>query len=176
MTDIIPYVSNTEQLYERAASVYLELWDDRGRPPKHRDVAEAMQEKWDEYDSDYVLGCLACKEFESTLTERRRVHLLYTMVPRLLAAEMGTKLGRAGYEELMRRLEEAPEDLSERVLLDMYKTGFEFAGKLDTQIEEATGQSNIQVNVEFKDMLLALPPDEASILVGELARRVQTGK
>lgn len=174
MTDIIP--CNDDLLYERAGTAYCDLWDETGLPPKLVQVAERLAERHpDEYaDVAWSLEKLKTSTFDMILAERRKAHLMYTLAPKLLAAEMGARLGSKAFGILQERLDNDPDSVSPTVLNQIMKTGFELAGKVDRDVAEVTGTGNPTINVNFKELLISLG-DEAPQVMAEIARRQQIG-
>lgn len=186
MTDLVLYDNGSsltqqeeELLFERTASHYLRLQDERnGKKVKVSEAVDAvLAAHVGEYSEVAAHAAVKCAEFDDYLATRRKDHLLTRLVPSLYAAEMGMRIGTKAADELMKRLnnENAVTLMSDKDLLSLVKTGFEFAQKIDKSIEEVSDTTNIKVNVDLKGLLLGLPPEMAADYMAEIGRRMIAG-
>ncbi len=159
-------------LYERVASFYLEMQRERGA--KRVRVSEAVVacvEAHPEYDQEEVGRLVRSREFDTYLAQRRKRFLVEQLVPQLIAAEQGARIGELAAAQLLARLEEG-ERIPIPELVKAMKAGYELAEKIDKKVEEATGTQNVKVNVDLKGLLLGLPVEMAQQYMAEVGRRL----
>ena len=182
MSDLVLYEggqvltgADKELLFERVATHYLALQDERGgRRVRIDEALGACLKLHPEYDPTLTRVSVRSKEFDTYLTARRKEHLLTTLVPMLYAAEMGSKMTELAGRLLIERLESGA-NLDTKDLLAVIRTGAELAAKVDKQVEQVTETQKIQVNLDLKGLLLGLPADMAQDYMAEVGRRMITG-
>lgn len=161
---VIPPVP-TEDFFERAADIYLELWDELGVAPS----LPALEARLHGYP-DTMLDQLKGKLFNNYLAGRRKEHLMSTMASRLMAAQLGANMGRLAGEEIMDRLKHGRiSSMTDKDLLAIMKQGYEFAHKIDKDMEEIKGDKP-QVYIDMRS-IVAAGDDRAFDVMQELARR-----
>jgi hypothetical protein len=156
-----------EDMFERAATAYLDAWDELGVPPQLEDIEAVLVEKG--YSREHATK-LRGAQFEEYLTGRRKEHLIRTMAPRLMAAQMGANLGRMAGEEIAHRLKQNPQAITEKDLVAIMKQGYEFAAKIDKDMDEIKGDKP-QVYIDMRSISTGLPDDRAFDVLQEVARR-----
>lgn len=156
-------------LWERVATAYLRLQEERnGKRVKVAEAVDAVLAKHPgEYSSAVARAEVRDKGFEEYLASRRKDHLIRQVVPSLMAAEMGSRVGEKALAMLLDRLENG-EDIATRDLLAIAKAGYEMVGKADKTVEEVTGVQKVQVNLDVKGLLLGMSPE----LAQEAVRRM----
>jgi hypothetical protein len=177
MTSVLT-TTRDEALYERAATAYLDLMDEGKTRPRIADIADVLAGRHpDEYGASYreaILERLKNTEFDRYLADRRKRHLIERLAPRMLAAEMGSRVGAKALELLDRQLNEGY-DIRPKDLVEIAKLGFALSEKVDKDLEEVTGSNNLTINMEFKQLLLGLPPERRMAVAQEFTRRMVTG-
>lgn len=162
---VIPPV-DTEDFFERIADRYLELWDENGVAPTLFEVSACVPGY-----PDTMYEQLKGKKFNEYLTARRKEHLISTMASRLMAAQLGANMGRLAGEEIMDRLQrQRISTISEKDLLAIMKQGYEFAHKIDKDMDEIKGDKP-QVYIDMRSVVTALPGDRQMDVLQEIARR-----
>lgn len=157
-----------EELFERAASHYLEMLDSEGKAPKLNRVVEAVCAAHPCYDSEQVALYLRSSDFNDYLLGRRRRHLIERTAARLVAAEMGSRLGVDALEALRQRLVFDPDSIKTSELIAIAKLGMDLNAGVDKDLTEATG--DVKIAVHLKDVLIGLPPERAAALMAEYGR------
>jgi hypothetical protein len=160
---VIPPVEN-DDLFERAATIYLDLWDENGKAPLVSEVVEHLPA----YPPESI-ATLRTKEWDDYLGSRRKEHLMRTLAPRLMAAQLGANMGKMAGEELVRRLKETPDQLSTSALVGVMKQGYDFASNIDRDISELTGDKP-QVYIDMRS-IVAAGDERAFDVLQEIARR-----
>lgn len=161
-------------LFEQAASCYLDLYEEVGKPPKMLAVLERLCDKHSEYDRRQVAEILATKEFSDYLMERRRRHLLEGVAARMVAAEMGAIIGTEALDVLKKRLREDPDSITTRDLIALARLGMEMNAGVDKDLAQATG--DVKIAIQLKDVLVGLPPERAAVLMAEYGRMMAAPK
>lgn len=169
-----PVPFDTDLLYEQAASRYLDMLDAEGRPPKLGRVVESLCEAHPNYDRIQVDTWLKQGDFTTYLRGRRQRHLIERTAAKLLAAELGSRLGVDALVALQDRLVENPDSLKPRDLIDMAKLGMDLNASIDKDLTEATG--DVKITMHLKDVLVGLPPERAAILMAEYGRAMASPK
>ena len=165
---IIPPVPE-EDLFEKAATVYLDLWDQQGKPPSIRGDVEPLL---GEYPSDWLCK-LHGRAFEEYLAKRRKEHILYTMAPRLVGAHMGAEVGQLALTELVRRLRdpEGVKRVSTKDLTSLVKRAFELAGLVDKDLGDLGGDKKPQVYIDMRTLIATGDEARAADILMQVARR-----
>lgn len=167
-------VFDRDLLFERAASRWLDLLDAEGKAPKLYRVIEAVCEAHPSYDQEQVTLCLQSGDFEDHLRSRRQRHLIERTAAKLVAAEMGSRLGVDALAALQERLATEPDSLKTGDLIAIAKLGMELNAGIDKDLTEATG--DVKIAVHLKDVLIGLPPERAAILMAEYGRKMASPK
>jgi hypothetical protein len=163
-----------KELHERACTHFLELLDEKGKAPRLHVLVRSLQEA---HPGDYpekaaVRRQLQLPEFEQMLRERRREHLLMSLAPQMLMAEMGAALGRQASEELLDRLND-PErraEMDTRDLVAVTKMAAELTDKVKGKLDEAAAESQVNRGT-IVNLFTQLPPERAAAVVQEMVRR-----
>lgn len=161
---IIPPVE-TEDLFERAATIYLDLWDDGGKAPLIAEVVDRLPEGY----PPEALAKLRSREWDDYLSARRKEHLIRTLAPRLMAAQLGASMSKLAAEELVNRLKTNPSQLNAQALVSIMKQGYEFAANIDRDMKEVGGDKP-QVYIDMRS-IVAAGDDRAFDIMQEIARR-----
>jgi hypothetical protein len=171
--DTIPF--DVDRLYEQSASAYLELLDESGKPPKITQVVELINSRHPNYDSIQVATWLKDVEFDSYLQTRRTEHQKKRAAIKLLAAEMGGKVGKMALEQLSDQLENGKKvlvkykdgtseiervDLETKDLIAAAKLGIDLNSALTEESQDVQGDMKITVNL--KDVFFNLSPERAA--------------
>jgi hypothetical protein len=161
-------------LFERVASVYAELLDDRqGKPVRVEEALDATLRTHAEYASEFrndYLERLRTPEFKEYLHSRRAEYIVHTITPRLVAAELGSSMGKLALEQLLTRLTTNAEKMSDKSLLEIAKLGMDMANKIDIgEVKQTEGGQQSA----FNQLIVALPDDLAQGMVQDLLRRAR---
>jgi hypothetical protein len=184
MSDLVLYENGgtltqqeEELLWERVATHYLRLQDERrGRKVKVDDALRACLEAHpNEYVEVVAKAAIKTKDFDEYLAQRRKDHLIRSLVPELVAAEWGTRAGEMAWERIVSKMEDG-EDVPMKDLIAVAKLGYELAAKADKRVEEVTETPNVKVNIDLKGLLLGLPSDMAADYMAEIGRRMISGE
>lgn len=172
-TDIALNELATDELYERASSVYVQLLDAQSSPPKITQVmAKLCAECPDIYPKEHeqrFLAKLHNPEFNAYLEKYRGEYIQRQLAPKLLAAHMGHKIGAKALERLIDRLDSG-EDIKTKDLVALVQLGFGLAEKVGQEVKAVAGDTP-QVNAAFQQVLVTLPPEMAEAMAVELIRR-----
>jgi hypothetical protein len=162
------------QLLERACTHYLELYQEKGAPPKLSEVAHRLSETHpDEYpNAKAVEMALVGDDFHRMLMERRREYMVTSLAPRMFMAELGASVGREAAEEILSRLanKETRAKISNRDLIAMSKMAVELTEKVQENIKEVAEQAQVNKGT-IVNLFTQLPPERATAIIQELIRR-----
>jgi len=165
---------DTDLLYERACSLYLDYLDEHGKAPRLPQVADRLVEAHpDEYPSSSgVLRALTEDSFHKELRLRRKEHLLTNLGPRLFMAEMATSIGREALEETIDRLKdpETRREISVRDLNSIIKTASELALAADKDVEEVAQSTAVNKGTVYNFINQFASPERAAVVLQEMAR------
>jgi hypothetical protein len=158
--------ADEELLWEAVASHYLRLQEERqGKKVRITEALEAaLAAHPGEYDDTAAKVSVLSPGFDDYLAGRRKEYMLRSLVPSLYAAETGLRLGSMAAEELARRAGDpcAVAEMSDKDLLAIMKAGFDYAKQVDQKVEDLTGNKDVKVQLDIKNLLLGLSPDEMS--------------
>lgn len=169
MTDLIPRSIYLQNLFDRAASVYVEMLDGGNPQPRLPDIARRMKDDYPEEAE--TLDALRTDEFSDVLKERRKTHLVNTLAPRYLMAEMGAGLGAKAAEELQRRLENEASMIDTKNLVAIVKIAGELVAKVDKEVGDAVPQSVVVNNAFFELVNKYQDPEQKQAFIAEMVRR-----
>lgn len=169
MTDLIPRSIFLQNLYDQAASVYVEMLDAGNSQPRLSDIARRMKDDYPEEQE--TLTALRTDEFSNVLKERRKSHIVNTLAPRYLMAEMGAGLGAKAGEELQRRLENEPSMMATKDLVAVMKVAGDLVAKVDKEVGDATPQSVVVNNAFFELVNKYQDPEQKQAFIAEMVRR-----
>ena len=161
-------------LFEQAATHYLDILDETGRPPRNGALVRSICEQHPNYDAVLIETNLKDPEFDTYLRSRRQRHLIERTAAKLVAAEMGSRLGVDALATLQERLAVNPDSISNKDLLAMAKVGMDLNAGIDKDLTEATG--DVKITMHLKDVLVGLPPERAAILMAEYGRAMASPK
>lgn len=165
-----------ETLFERAATHYIDLYNETGKPPRMQEVASRVDESHPrEYPStDFILKRLEAKEFRQELDIRRRENLILTLGPKLHMAEMAVTIAREGLAERLARLKDPSRrsEISDRDLDATIKLASELLSKVDRDVEEVAQSAPVNKGT-IVNMLMQVSPERGVIMLQELARQAQ---
>jgi hypothetical protein len=157
-----------DRIFQQASTHYLEMLDSTGKPPKREELIASLCESHPNYDAVQLRTLLNESEFDSALKTRRQRHLVERTAAKLLAAEMGSRLGVDAIEALQKRLKDKPDSIAAKDLVEMAKLGMNLNASIDKDLTEATG--DVKITMHLKDVLIGLPPERAAILMAEYGR------
>lgn len=169
VTDLIPRSIYLQNLYDRAASIYVEMLDGGNSQPRLPDIARRMKDDYPEEQE--TLSALRTDEFSDVLKERRKTHIVNTLAPRYLMAEMGAGLGAKAAEEIQRRLEYEPESVSMKDLVAVAKLSTELTAKVDKEVGDAVQPSLVVNNAFFELANKYDDPEQKQAFIAEITRR-----
>ncbi|MDD4986907.1 MAG: hypothetical protein PHQ43_14260 [Dehalococcoidales bacterium] len=161
-----------DRLFEQAASRWLEMLDNEARPPKISRVIDAVCEAHPAYDLETVSYNLQSQDFDTYLQGRRKQHLIGRTAAKLVAAEMGARVGVRALDEIQVKLENG--ELTAKELIEVAKLGMNLNADIDKDLTEVTGDA--KVTIEMKNVLIGLPPERAAAIMGEYGRMVASPK
>ena len=191
--EIVPFNRDDEaDLFDLAAAVYNDMFDSGTRAPTLDEVVKELGERYPErYPASarqQFLHHLRKDEFSDMLRGARQTHIMNTLAPRLMAAQMGSKLSAKALETLAARLEggggtytdESGQEVvvpavSDKNLIEIAKLGMALAEKVDKDLDHATG-GNQEAAGGLMQIFFGLPPEQAQAAFGELMRRAQAKK
>lgn len=159
---------DTTMLFEQAASTYLDILDETSKPPKLNELVSTICENHPNYDAVQLETWLKDPEFDTYLKGRRQRHLIERTAAKLLAAEMGSRLGVKALERLMERLENSAEDVKDKDLIAIAQLGMSLNAGIDKDLTEATG--DVKITMNLKNVLMNLPAERAAALGAAYAR------
>lgn len=162
------------RIHEQIASYYLKVLDETGKPLKHKQLARAFCENHPNYDEVQIETYIEEPEFDAYLKTRRQRHLVERTAAKLLAAEMGSRLGVSALETLQRRLDTRPDDIAAKDLVEMAKLGMNLNSSIDKDLTKVTGDAKI--TIQIKDVLIGLPPERAAAVMAEYGRSMASPK
>lgn len=161
-----------DQLFERAASHWLEMLDSDSRPPRMSRVIEAVCEAHPSYAPEIVARNLQSQDFDTYLQSRRKQHLIGRTAAKLVAAEIGARVGVRALDEIQAKLESG--ELTTKELIEVAKLGMTLNAGIDKDLTEVTGDA--KVTIEMKNVLIGLPPERAAAVMAEYGRMVASPK
>jgi hypothetical protein len=165
---------SVDAMYESAASHYLDVLDETGRPLKTRDLVVSLCENHPNYDAVQIETLLKEPEWDAYLKTRRQRHLVERTAGKLLAAEMGSRLGVKALEVMQGRLDDSPGTINNKDLVEMAKLGMNLNASIDKDLSEITGDPKITMHLQ--NVLIGLPPERAAILMSEFGRAMASPK
>jgi hypothetical protein len=173
-TDVTLNKIVTDELYERASVCYCEMIDASNTAPKITAVMDKLiREHPDDYKREYrqdYLRQLQNPQFNSYLESFREEYIKRTLASRLLAAQLGHRMGTKATERIMEALEGETE-LKTKDLIAIAKLGFDLAREVD-HVEPAAGPTYAtQVNNFFGELADKLPEEMLNAYSLELIRR-----
>ncbi len=165
---------DTDLLFERVASIYLDTLDETTKPLKTPELVHAICEKHPTYNAEDVGAALKTPEFDAYLKTRRQRHLIERTAAKLLAAEMGARVGVLALDKLQDRLEKRSDDIKTKDLIEAAKLGMTLNSSIDKDLTEATG--DVKITMQIKDVLIGLPPERAAAIMAEYGRTMASPK
>jgi hypothetical protein len=161
---------DSKLLYEQAGSAYLELLEETNRSPRIVAVIERVCSLHPNYDADCVGVLLKSDDFDTYLQDRRKLHQKQRAAVKLLAAELGGKLGARALEEMQRRLETSAYDIKDKDLIEYAKFGLSANSALAEDVAETQG--DVKITVNLKDVLINLPRERRMAVGAAYARHL----
>jgi hypothetical protein len=173
----LPASFDREKLFSRAASLYLDLLEEQGKPPKLDALFDRLYKEYpQEYvkaGKRYVVDALRSPEFAEIMRTKRLDRLMYTLAARVTAAEMGHALGTKAGEELLRRLDETPDEIATRDLIALVKAGSEMVQSGAQAAGNAgEGSQQPQIIIQTQEVLMKMPVDRRAVLAQEYGREL----
>lgn len=161
-----------DEVFERAAEIYLDLWDEDGIAPKTVVIEEALEK---EGFPPYATKQLRTQAWTDFINDRRKEHVIRTMAPRLMAAQLGANMSRLAGEQIIERLMTNPATIDTKDLVAIMKQGAEAAKNIDRDmgLDES---DKPQVYIDMRSITNQLDDARAFDLFHEMARRFRQEK
>lgn len=157
-----------DELFDRAAEIYLDLWDEDGVAPKTVEIEDRLHS---EGYPDHAVKQLRTQAWTDFINDRRKEHVIRTMAPRLMAAQLGGTMQRLAGEQIIDRLKNNPSTIDTKDLVAIMKQGGEAAKNIDRDMGVDDGGDKPQVYIDMRSITNQLDDARAFDLFQEMARR-----